>query len=454
VPQEPASPATAPAPLPEPSADQPPESAPGPYIVFFDWDRDEISPQAAAILDNAARMYRYAGVPRVIVSGSADTQAADRALAARRIEAARRYLILRDVPISVRAASGEWVQIVDEAASRGSPESAPPRPRPHRRPPSARPRAGVPTPIAGDAASANPQLGAIRSWLTPTGTITRAAMEAMIHECVRLDGRMTADCQGAVRAGEGGFRSAPEEARTEFSFLLNTCLGARPGEDCAQVVALNREFRALPRGRLEPRPLTMLEGERSLFTARIVDDPRIQGRPGLPIEDSSAGAEDAAGANSSQSVIPFSRRMCFNLTAVNPEDFRIERIGDRCMNVRDGGGAVKYDPQWYVTPLRSGRRELLLVTELYVNNLRRDFRHQPYPLPITVTPKPSLWDRVDATIRRITGTVNLAVGLAEALGSLFVAIAGWSLWSWFRKRSRRRRAKAPAGARPDANSAE
>ena len=31
---------------------------PGPYIVFFDWDKDEITPQAAAILDNAAAPYR------------------------------------------------------------------------------------------------------------------------------------------------------------------------------------------------------------------------------------------------------------------------------------------------------------------------------------------------------------------------------------------------------------
>ena len=30
----------------------------GPFIVFFDWDKDEITPQAAGILDNAAQAYQ------------------------------------------------------------------------------------------------------------------------------------------------------------------------------------------------------------------------------------------------------------------------------------------------------------------------------------------------------------------------------------------------------------
>ena len=33
-------------------------ASPGPFIVFFDWDKDEITPQAAAILDNAAAAYQ------------------------------------------------------------------------------------------------------------------------------------------------------------------------------------------------------------------------------------------------------------------------------------------------------------------------------------------------------------------------------------------------------------
>jgi hypothetical protein len=302
------------------------------------------------------------------------------------------------------------------------------------RPAHARAAADVP-PSRGTAGA---QLGAIR--LTATGTITLTAMQAMVRECIRLQGRVTTECDSAVQAGEGGFRSAPQDARREFSFLLRGCAGAQPDDDCMRIIARDREFRDLPRGRLVPSPLTMQEGERVLFTARVVQDSRIQGRPGRVIEESESGpSEGSIEPNPGQSVIPFSHRMCFNLAAINPGDFLIEPPNRHCLNIRGGGGAVKFDPQWYVTPLRSGRVGLLLVTELYVGGEKRHFRHEPYPLPITVTPKPSLWDRIDNTIRRITATVNLAVGLAEALGALFTAIAAWAIWAWLRRRRKRAR---------------
>ena len=40
--------------------------------MFFDWDRDEITPQAAAILDNAAAAYASTGQARVVLAGHAD----------------------------------------------------------------------------------------------------------------------------------------------------------------------------------------------------------------------------------------------------------------------------------------------------------------------------------------------------------------------------------------------
>ena len=280
----------------------------------------------------------------------------------------------------------------------------------------------------------------MRTWLTPTGTLTAAALAAMKDECVRLEGELSAECQSAAVAGEGGFVVAPKNARDEFSFLLDSCRGAGPGESCSEIIGLEREFRALPRGRLDPQPRAMEEEVRTLFTAFIVrdGDARRSGGAGLPIGGESG--EDKTTGGASGIVIPYSRRMCFGLTA-DAKDFRIEPVGKPCMDILAGGGRVKFNPQWNVTPLRAGTLELRLITELFVNNEKREFRHEPYPLPIEVKPKPSLWDRIDNAIRRATATVNLAVGLAEALGTLFTIIAGWAIWSWFRKRRRRRNPK-------------
>ena len=41
-------------------------------MVFFDWDKDEITPQAAAILDNAAAAYQTCGQAQVMIAGHAD----------------------------------------------------------------------------------------------------------------------------------------------------------------------------------------------------------------------------------------------------------------------------------------------------------------------------------------------------------------------------------------------
>ena len=79
-PPNPPPPPPLPPPLPPPPtcpdcAPPPPIPTPcasGPFIVFFDWDRDQITPQAAAILDNAAAAYQACGPTRVWVGGHAD----------------------------------------------------------------------------------------------------------------------------------------------------------------------------------------------------------------------------------------------------------------------------------------------------------------------------------------------------------------------------------------------
>jgi len=74
---------------------------PGPYIVFFDWDKSDITPQAAAILDNAAAQYQTCGNSRVVIAGHADRSGSadyNVGLSQRRADTVRSYLAGRGVP--------------------------------------------------------------------------------------------------------------------------------------------------------------------------------------------------------------------------------------------------------------------------------------------------------------------------------------------------------------------
>jgi outer membrane protein OmpA-like peptidoglycan-associated protein/opacity protein-like surface antigen len=73
----------------------------GPFIVFFDWDKDEITPAAAAILDNAAAAYQQTGRASVTLAGHADRSGAadyNVGLSQRRANNVRSYLAGRGVP--------------------------------------------------------------------------------------------------------------------------------------------------------------------------------------------------------------------------------------------------------------------------------------------------------------------------------------------------------------------
>ncbi|OYU34504.1 OmpA family protein [Novosphingobium sp. PASSN1] len=72
-----------PAPLPPPPPPPPPPPVaavcnPGPFIVFFDWDRSDISPEAASVLDNAVQAYGNCGNVGIMLAGHADTSGAPR----------------------------------------------------------------------------------------------------------------------------------------------------------------------------------------------------------------------------------------------------------------------------------------------------------------------------------------------------------------------------------------
>ena len=77
---------------------------PGPFIVFFDWDRSDITPQAESILDNAAEQYRQIGNAQVVLAGHADRSGPDQynvGLSQRRAENVRQYLAGRGIPEGV-----------------------------------------------------------------------------------------------------------------------------------------------------------------------------------------------------------------------------------------------------------------------------------------------------------------------------------------------------------------
>lgn len=93
----------APPPPPPPPA---PEvvCSPGPFIVFFDWDRSDITPEASSILDNAVSQYQSCGNAHVMLAGHADRSGPasyNVGLSQRRADAVKAYLSSRSIPDGV-----------------------------------------------------------------------------------------------------------------------------------------------------------------------------------------------------------------------------------------------------------------------------------------------------------------------------------------------------------------
>ena len=108
-----------PPPVPEAVA-PPPPPAPGPFIVFFDWDKSDITPEAASILDNVAGQYAATGQASVTLAGHADKSGSDQynvGLSERRAASVRDYLTGKSVPMGVitSEAFGEARPLVETA---------------------------------------------------------------------------------------------------------------------------------------------------------------------------------------------------------------------------------------------------------------------------------------------------------------------------------------------------
>ena len=95
-------PAPVPAPAPAPLPPCPPAAVtPGPFLVFFDWDKSLITAEAQAILDRAVEQYQTTGQTTVALAGFADKSGKDDynvRLSQRRADAVKAYMASKGVP--------------------------------------------------------------------------------------------------------------------------------------------------------------------------------------------------------------------------------------------------------------------------------------------------------------------------------------------------------------------
>lgn len=104
-PPPPPPPAPPPPPPPPPPAPPPPPPAAvcnkGPYIVFFDWDKSDITPEAATTLDSAVAAYGNCDSVPIMLAGYADRSGGTQynvGLSARRNTSVQNYLAGKGVP--------------------------------------------------------------------------------------------------------------------------------------------------------------------------------------------------------------------------------------------------------------------------------------------------------------------------------------------------------------------
>ena len=100
----------------------------GPYIVFFDWDKSNLRPDAASVLDNAVAQYANCGSAKVMLAGHADrsgTTTYNVGLSQRRNTTVRGYLESKGVSGGAIAAQafGETAPRVQTADGEREPQN-------------------------------------------------------------------------------------------------------------------------------------------------------------------------------------------------------------------------------------------------------------------------------------------------------------------------------------------
>jgi len=87
----------------------PPSMAQVPALVFFDWDKSNLSPRAMATISQAATAYKATGSPRITSVGNTDSSGStdyNMALSIRRADAVKRALIQNGVPAAAIETAG------------------------------------------------------------------------------------------------------------------------------------------------------------------------------------------------------------------------------------------------------------------------------------------------------------------------------------------------------------
>ena len=87
----------------------PPSMAQAPWLVFFDWDKSNLSPQAMATVSQAAAAYKATSGARISTVGNTDTSGStdyNMALSIRRADSVRSALIQNGVPAAAIETAG------------------------------------------------------------------------------------------------------------------------------------------------------------------------------------------------------------------------------------------------------------------------------------------------------------------------------------------------------------
>jgi OOP family OmpA-OmpF porin len=109
-------------------ANEQPACIAGPFMVFFNADSDVLTPQAQAILDNAAAAYRNCGQAQVMIAGHTDRKGEDVynvGLSQRIAANVRAFLVQRGIPDGVvtTEAFGESRPLVETADGVSEPQN-------------------------------------------------------------------------------------------------------------------------------------------------------------------------------------------------------------------------------------------------------------------------------------------------------------------------------------------
>jgi outer membrane protein OmpA-like peptidoglycan-associated protein len=99
-------PAAAAPPPPAPAA--PPPAAAKQFVVYFEFDKSNLTPEGARVISDAAAYYKQTGAARVAITGYTDlagTQQYNLGLSKRRADTVRGALVMQGVPDSAIAES-------------------------------------------------------------------------------------------------------------------------------------------------------------------------------------------------------------------------------------------------------------------------------------------------------------------------------------------------------------